>query len=594
VAERPGKCGAQADRRRRRPGSGILDQEVHEVAGHTSDIVEHNVSSASSCPAGCDHNSGGQQSARYSKEWYLAGSHNGPHTITVDIDYSGFRMNGFPPGPISGRVSKTTTVDLQDVVVTAVSPPNPEPIPWDPEDNTPYTCTATATMCYKTNLPVTLSIYDTQQNLVKTYTQWQAVGIGPTQLSYVWDGSTNYGPPGTKAIRGLYLFRWEVGGPPSMPDYDCDKSTYLNITSTVSDAELVSSDGSTAVYSVRYTLTSAGGRSGSLGHIDVYGPALALEATHVLQPVDMTPGDHTVTFAIPCPPCAGDRTFLVSVRDGHADTDRAHRLRWALQHNQAGFLGGTIAFGYPQNELTQESEAFKDTMLAMGFRTLPPYPAKIEAPFIHQMRGALEFTQVTRFGTAKPLKTVAFVGHSPEGYEGYALTCNRVRETGAWYPRTIVPTRAFYNSYAAQMPGGTHDCLVLETVASPPSQFANLDMVVLCGCGLGEPVSAGLAEAFVAWGAKTVVAVGNKRLDYQDAMMFLTGIPTRTGEAHVPGFLDLVRTSTIGSATAAALASVLDYYDSHAYADIGIEGRKPRLRAFSLGSGDLRLRASRR
>ena len=73
---------------------------MHEVAGHTSDIVEHNVSSASSCPAGCDHNSGGQQSARYSKEWYLAGSHNGPHTITVDIDYSGFRMSGFPPGPI--------------------------------------------------------------------------------------------------------------------------------------------------------------------------------------------------------------------------------------------------------------------------------------------------------------------------------------------------------------------------------------------------------------------------------------------------------------------------------------------------------------
>ena len=241
-------------------------------------------------------------------------------------------MSGYPPGMVSGRVSKTITVDLQNLIVTATTPANPEAIPWDPEANTPYTCAATASLCYKVNLPVTLSIYDTEQNLVKTFTQWQPVGIGTTPLSYVWDGSTNWGPPGSKAIKGVYLFRWEVGGPPSMPDYDCDKSAFATVTTpgTLVDRDPV--DDSTSQWTCLYTLASTSQRPASEGHIDAYNVDLTPWHTHELLPTDLTAASHSVSYQTQDPQLAVP-VWLISARDGHADLDKGHRRRWALQHN---------------------------------------------------------------------------------------------------------------------------------------------------------------------------------------------------------------------------------------------------------------------
>lgn len=112
--------------------STVRNLVVHEVAGHTADIVEHDLplQSPATCPSGCDYTATGQSSQTLTRSWFLPAYHNGAYTVSVDVDYVGFRMTGYPPGPIAGRSSRTVTVTLANLTVSADGPPNPEVIAW--------------------------------------------------------------------------------------------------------------------------------------------------------------------------------------------------------------------------------------------------------------------------------------------------------------------------------------------------------------------------------------------------------------------------------------------------------------------------------
>jgi hypothetical protein len=314
--------------------SGHSDLQQFPAPGQPNTFTFNNGSFPGICPH-C-----GEGSGSHSQFWMTTGFHNGSWQITATVNYTKFPVGQqhFALQPI--------TVNLQNAIVTPTGPQNPDPILWDPDTMEPVFLSANVDLAYRSSLTaIKLEIFDSGQTLRKTVALDRALAPGTNAITYDWYGSQD--PPNADtAEKGVYLFKWTVGHSGGEEDYDCEKSSYLTISTPTSEAELVSDDGTTAVYHVSYTLTSTENRPASSGKIDVYDPALNVHYTKALETSDLLPGQHTVTVTMPSPQIAGNLVFLVSAQDNHADKDKGHRQRWALQHNNFLSLAAAAVFGF--------------------------------------------------------------------------------------------------------------------------------------------------------------------------------------------------------------------------------------------------------
>ena len=248
-------------------------------------------------------------------------------------------------------------VDREDLLITVTSPSDPAPLIWNPAVTGLVPISATIQSAYKANVSVTMQIFQSDQTLIRTITIPSAAyplslvvggsGSTGTPLNFTWDGMKD---DGTKAEAGIFMYQFVVTGPNG--DMDTDKSQFLSLTTPpVSDAVLVSDDGTTATYNVSYILASSPDPSlaGSSGQIDVYDPSQKLWKSQSLALGDLQPGPHTVLVSIPTPNQEGDYKFLVCVKDNAANRDKGGRTRYALQHNNSyryNFINLAIIGGY--------------------------------------------------------------------------------------------------------------------------------------------------------------------------------------------------------------------------------------------------------
>ena len=304
---------------------------IHEEAGSVPDVTVGFQQMTGSASALCgDPASGGGVTMAYFDLPWPAGGQNGPYDITASVWYS--------LGGVWKTMTQKITVTRADLLLTGTRPANPTPIAF--AGTGPVTVTATVSAAYKANGTATLSLYASDQTFIKTLPA-QPFLTSAGQVSFTWDGTL---ADGTPAQPGVYLFQCNVTD--SLGVSDTDKSAGLApISVTSDDATLLSDDGTTATFSVDYTLTSndSPARPGSAGRIDVYDPNQNVCASQPLGSGDLTPGAHTVTVSMPSPQLDGDYTFLTCVQDSDASSDRGHRSRYALQHNNK-YIAARLAF----------------------------------------------------------------------------------------------------------------------------------------------------------------------------------------------------------------------------------------------------------
>jgi hypothetical protein len=498
-------------------GSYVQEIRVHETAGHYDDQVWPNLSFGGQPRPECGDPPPGTPNMLYCDQYWLAvGRHNTDHTVTATVVYF---ILLFPIGMMPVPVTQQITVSVRNLTVAAADPVNPDPILWDPDTMTSVPVRGTLDAAYRADVPVTLRIYTSGQGAVKTLQQTIRVD-GSTDASFVWDGSQDYPLTGV-APKGVYLFKFDAGPPGHAPaDLDCDKSTYLTITTPTGEAELVSDDGTTAVYNVSYTLTSTENRPASSGKIDVFDPALNVHYTKALETSDLLPGQHTVTVTMPSPQIAGTYVFLVSARDNHADRDKGHRQRWALQHNDKAEMPATIAYSHYDGN--SHASLFADAMKRMGYKRHPnpwdgdDYDWWLSSPSISQMRTPLEDpfvvnNNVTGYHNPKRLATVLFSGHGKNPYALLVNGNNKDPNPPAGSQRYVV-TSAYWNDHPWIQ---AQHCLIIETVQPGAMPFSNLDLVFLIGCdldpknGLDQGDDTGsLGKRFCELGAKFVIVSG--------------------------------------------------------------------------------------
>ena len=116
--------------------------------------------------------------------WDTTTFYNDDYVITVDVEYSS------DMGPWR-YISRSITVHPGNLLIASTTPANPTPILWDPDTMTSVPLSATVTCCYTAQQAVTLSIYKSDQTLVKTYHLDQVISAGATTLSQDWDGSSD-------------------------------------------------------------------------------------------------------------------------------------------------------------------------------------------------------------------------------------------------------------------------------------------------------------------------------------------------------------------------------------------------------------------
>lgn len=506
---------------------------VHEDAGHVQDLGGDNLNAPMTWVPSLGK-------WDYGLSWPThAGHHNSPYTITAQVTYQVMRFFPPPPVPASYTTPDTTiNVTPANLIVTATSPANPETIQWDPDTMSSVTVAASASCAYREEQPATLAIYRSDQTLVKTMQQMLVVGPGSVPVQFAWDGSQD--PPAVGiAPKGIYLFTWTVGGiGQTPPTTDSDKSTFLMVTTTEPEAELVSDDGTTAVYNVSYTLTSAPSRSATEGKIDVYDPELDLHNTTALEAADLTPGAHAVVLTVPSPERAGAYVFLISANDDHDDKDRAHRIRWALQHNQRDSPPPTIGFTHYDGAI--HGRLFAGSMKRMGYKRHPNsweggyYDWYQESPTITMMRRVLEDQkvalvngqkQLVGYFNPKRLKTLLLSGHGKDPY-ALLLDGNPVAPNPSpGSQRYLVPTWYYQSHPWIQQ----QNCLLLESVQPGPSPFSNIDLVFLVGCDL-DPLNdkhegdatGSLAMRFFDLGAQFVIVSGWTAMPAKANQVFLS------------------------------------------------------------------------
>ena len=115
---------------------------------------------------------------------------------------------------------------------------------------------------------------------------------------------------------------------------------------------LISDDGTTATYTVSYTITENQGNPAFAGTINAYSTELAPLAaaganTYTMAMGDLTIGSHTVTVTMPSP-TAPVYVFLISLLDNEAATDSGHRQRWKHIGASADLFASNFDFmNYP-------------------------------------------------------------------------------------------------------------------------------------------------------------------------------------------------------------------------------------------------------
>src|SRR5512143_3739861 len=95
------------------------------------------------------------------------------HTVYAKVEYT--TMTFVPPfswNTVTTTVDQTITVDIENLIVTATQPNNPNPILWNPNPMQSVEADATVGAAYRRVQPIKLSIYTADQVLVKTYQQW--------------------------------------------------------------------------------------------------------------------------------------------------------------------------------------------------------------------------------------------------------------------------------------------------------------------------------------------------------------------------------------------------------------------------------------
>lgn len=314
----------------------LKELRIHENAGHLPDyVVADDGTFGGVADPVCGDNPYDQAYYR-DEHWASTAGHNGSHTITVTIEY--FTFN-YPYGQSHLLTAAPITLDAQNLLVADTVPVNPDPIKWNPETMTSVPVSATISAAYKANQPVTLSIYTSSQTLVKTMQQTVPVGMGATTVSFTWDGTQDISPPGP-APKGLYLFRFEVGTGASFGDIDSDKAGFLSVTQTrteLTDAYDETTEQNTLKDGCVLTDSAAPKADASEANLRVYGTDLA----QIAGPITLGVTTNAAGAAMPIWNEATyplviqeEETHLFSARDSHADADKGHRQRWALQNNQ--------------------------------------------------------------------------------------------------------------------------------------------------------------------------------------------------------------------------------------------------------------------
>ncbi len=499
--------------------------------------------------------------------WPSSLQHNGPYDIAVTVDYE---MVSFDFLTLSFQTeilhaSDQMTIDLENMILTPIQPANPDVAKWDPDaSQAPVPFTAAITSAYRDIKTVTLRIYDSAQNLMKTFQQ--SLPIGPsTSVSFQWDGSMDtpflFGSPVFLAPKGIYLFQWDVGGVniDTSVDSDAEKSAFLHV-STTGIADEVSDDGAMAVYNVSYRLDDSNGKPALAGKIDVYDPSLQIVFSRPFAQNELALGEHGVRMEMPSPKYGVFR-FLVTAQDHDDVADKGHRNRYALQHNQQNLDKYQVAFAH--EAMHDEPRDFKTTMSNMGFHAiawaaydLDDWYYQEDTVSVKRMRGALTYV----IGGVKPLKVAMFGGHGdPEGMAIIVKGAQMGNPLGDC--RLLVTTKAYHANPQSMMNiNGVVQAiqplsgLDLNTVAplgpdnlSLPTALSNLDLVLLVACYQGT-TGTGLCNEFLALGAKCVVRIGANASELKCEELFLTALYSNSKK----------KSTTIAQAVATALKSARD------------------------------------
>jgi hypothetical protein len=321
----------------------LKEIRLHEVAGHQQDQVWTNVSfNNGSYPGICPHC--GDGSGVHSQFWMTTGFHNGSWQISATVHYLkwGVGYVDWPVPPI--------TVNLSNAIVTPTGPQNPDPILWDPDTMQTVPVSANVDMAYRSNMTaIKLEIFDSLQALVKTVALDRALAPGTNSITYNWDGSQDPPRQGI-APKGVYLFKWTVGHSGGEEDYDCEKSSFLTISTPNPQSDAVSvidSNPTNWYFRVAYTLTEGTGKAAKSGEVRLYDPdnqaagswnvasLECLEHGNATDGLTTTGGGKTHAVKVPVPRSAvnkeGKYTFLLLFSDDEANLYKGHQEKWALQ-----------------------------------------------------------------------------------------------------------------------------------------------------------------------------------------------------------------------------------------------------------------------
>ena len=331
---------------------------IHEVSSNSADIVYSNQSLNGSPSSVCGEPLASPppySTARYLDIPWNVGGHNGNYTVTATVS-----------AVVGGTAQAVTLasplmVDREDLIIPTdaagnlmTTPQNPTPILWDPTNPAlpnPVTLTAKVTAAYKTGGTALVSIYHSYDNVNPVLKMTKPFLTTDGQVSFTWDGTTNVSDSNggfLSADPGVYLFQFVVTD--NLGSRDCDKSNFPGQSAGLQNPAPPSpfaipdpNDIAMKTYLFSYSLASLDipTRSGYSGQVDTFDLVLINRATRMLTLRELTSGNHTVPIVVPQ---QDDYTFLVSVLDADAYKDKAHRRRYALQHNQtvAGVCRGAL------------------------------------------------------------------------------------------------------------------------------------------------------------------------------------------------------------------------------------------------------------
>jgi hypothetical protein len=407
--------------------------------------------------------------------------------------------------------------------------------------------------------PITLNIYDTQQNLLYTYGTMTnvpaAITAGSTGLtSFTWNGTNSAGvvePP------GIYLYQWTLGSGGGQFG-DSNISPNISISAPSQYATLVSDNGTNAVYAVSYSMASSiTPPEPASGAILVYDPNQNLIDT---TPVSAAPGAYTTNVTIPSPTVEGTYTFLVTATDLGDYKCTVYEPQHALPHNNSHMRAESIAYAWPNTNVLEtqywedDAQDWATQMTSIGYQnvayhTTNQYDTWYGGPYISQMRGPLQY--VASNGK-RPLRTVMFTGHGNSDGNAILLGGPKGEHESAGSQYFLVSTTPYLNSGATDPTNlNQQDCLVADTITAGPGgslPFANLDLVMLCGCY--QAFEVGLANEFRTGGAGCVVSVGNASQDMNSESIWLYDTtPPWPPDMPNGGFLQLLAKNQIKAAT---------------------------------------------